>query len=316
MLFRSGSFKFKATKVGKETALAQIVRIVEEAQGSKAPIQRMADIISAYFVPVVIAISVVTFLSWYFIVEPGEFTKALLPAIAVLVIACPCALGLATPTSIMVGTGKGAENGILIKGGEHLENAHKINTVVLDKTGTITKGEPEVTDIIATFIAKEELLRLAASAERNSEHPLAEAIVGYARNQGIELREAIDFKAIPGHGIEVKVDGKLIFLGNRKLMKDKEINIEKLAMIADNYEGQGKTAMLVAVDGKAAGVIAVADTVKKSSLSAIKELKEMGIEVIMITGDNKKTALAIANQVGIDKVLAEEIGRASCRERV
>ncbi|KJS84383.1 MAG: ATPase P [Peptococcaceae bacterium BICA1-8] len=302
---KHGSFKFKATKVGKETALAQIVRIVEEAQGSKAPIQRMADIISAYFVPVVIVIAVVTFLSWYFIVEPGEFTKALLPSIAVLVIACPCALGLATPTSIMVGTGKGAENGILIKGGEHLENAHKINTVVLDKTGTITKGEPEVTDITATFIAKEELLKLAASAERNSEHPLAEAIVDYAKNQGIELGEAVDFKAIPGHGIEVKVDGRLILLGNRKLMKDKGINIKNLAVIADNLEGQGKTAMLIAVDGKAAGIIAVADTVKESSRSAIKELKEMGIEVIMITGDNKKTALAIASQVGIDKVLAE-----------
>ena len=302
---KHGSFKFKATKVGKETALAQIVRIVEEAQGSKAPIQRMADLISAYFVPVVVSISVVTFLVWYFLVDPGNFTNALLPAISVLVIACPCALGLATPTSIMVGTGKGAENGILIKGGEHLENAHKINTVVLDKTGTITKGEPEVTDLVALFMEKKELLKLAASAEKASEHPLAEAIVRYAREQGIALSDGAGFQAIPGKGIRVNVDGKEVLLGNKKLMQDNQVDIGVLVSQSERMEAEGKTAMLIAVDGKAAGIIAVADTVKESSRDAIKELKAMGIEVIMITGDNSKTAQAIAKQVGIDRVLAE-----------
>jgi len=302
---KHGSFKFKATKVGKETALAQIVRIVEEAQGSKAPIQRMADVISAFFVPVVVGIAAVTFLVWYFAVNPGNFTGALLPSIAVLVIACPCALGLATPTSIMVGTGKGAENGILIKGGEHLENAHKINTVVLDKTGTITKGEPEVTNIEAIGLDKNELLKLAATAEKNSEHPLAQAIVSYAQGREMELGEGQDFKAIPGHGIQVQVEGKKVLLGNRKLMQDNEVDIKELLVTAERLESEGKTAMLVAVDNKAAGVIAVADTVKESSRDAIKELKDLGIEVIMITGDNKKTAQAIAKQVGIEKVLAE-----------
>lgn len=302
---KHGSFKFKATKVGRETALAQIVRIVEEAQGSKAPIQRMADIISAYFVPVVVVIAVVTFLVWYFFVDPGNIVNALLPTISVLVIACPCALGLATPTSIMVGTGKGAENGILIKGGEHLENAHKVNTVVLDKTGTITKGEPEVTDIEAIGMEKETLLQLAATAEKNSEHPLAQAIVDYAQNQGITLGEVQDFQAIPGKGIETNIIGKKILLGNKKLMQDNGIDIGELISVSERLESEGKTAMLVALEGKGAGVIAVADTVKESSRDAIQELTKLGIEVIMITGDNKKTAQAIAKQVGITKVLAE-----------
>lgn len=302
---KHGSFKFKATRVGRETALAQIVRIVEEAQGSKAPIQRMADIISAYFVPVVVGIAVMTFLGWYFIARPGDFTSAILPSIAVLVIACPCALGLATPTSIMVGTGKGAENGILIKGGEHLENAHKINTVVLDKTGTITKGEPEVTDVIAMGMSNEELLMVAASAEKGSEHPLAEAIVRYAKEQEIILAEATEFQAIPGHGIMVNVANKKILLGNRRLMLENQIDISGLLKETEKLENEGKTAMLASVDGQAAGVIAVADTVKENSRDAIHELKAMGIEVIMITGDNTKTAHAIAKQVGIERVLAE-----------
>ncbi|MGI6226247.1 MAG: heavy metal translocating P-type ATPase [Peptococcales bacterium] len=302
---KHGSFSFEATKVGKETALAQIVRIVEEAQGSKAPIQRMADVISAFFVPVVVGIALLTFLIWYFLISPGNFTNALLPAIAVLVIACPCALGLATPTSIMVGTGKGAENGILIKGGEHLENAHKINTVVLDKTGTITKGEPEVTDIIPIGITQEELLKIAATAEKSSEHPLAQAIVSYAQGQGIELGRAEEFQAVPGHGINVNIDGKKVLLGNRRLMQENQVNTQELINEAEKLEGEGKTAMLVAVDGVAKGIIAVADTVKESSRAAIEELKALGIEVIMITGDNEKTAQAIAKQVGILNVLAE-----------
>jgi len=311
---KHGSFKFKATKVGRETALAQIIRIVEEAQGSKAPIQRMADVISAYFVPFVVGIAVVTFLVRYFFVDPGNIVNALLPSISVLVIACPCALGLATPTSIMVGTGKGAENGILIKGGEHLENAHKINTVVLDKTGTITKGEPEVTDIEAVGMTKEQLLKLAATAEKNSEHPLAQAIVNYARKQGIPLGQGQDFQAIPGKGVMVNIDGKKVLLGNRKLMQDNGIDISPLLAKAEQLEDEGKTAMLMAVNGEAKGAIAVADTVKESSRDAIQELIKMGIEVIMITGDNKKTAQAIAKQVGITKVLAEVLPENKAQE--
>ncbi|MFZ7102365.1 MAG: heavy metal translocating P-type ATPase [Peptococcaceae bacterium] len=303
---KHGSFQFKATKVGRDTALAQIVKVVEEAQGSKAPIQRMADIISAYFVPVVVGIAAVTFLVWYFLVTPGQFSEALLPSIAVLVIACPCALGLATPTSIMVGTGKGAENGILIKGGEHLENAHKINTVVLDKTGTITKGEPEVTDIVvAGEFAEREFLRMAAAAEKNSEHPLAEAIIKYARERDVDLPEVSQFQAVPGHGIIVNVENSQVLIGNRKLMADMKIALGGIEESADQLEGEGKTAMLVAVEGKAAGIIAVADTVKESSQGAIRELQEMGLTVIMITGDNKRTAESIAKQAGIARVLAE-----------
>ena len=312
---KHGGFKFKATKVGKDTALAQIIKVVEEAQGSKAPIQRMADVISAYFVPVVIAISFLTFVIWYFIAAPGQFTEALLPAIAVLVIACPCALGLATPTSIMVGTGKGAENGILIKGGEHLENAHKINTVVFDKTGTVTKGEPQVTDIlVAQGITEEELLVYAASVEKNSEHPLAQAIVQYSQKRGLELLEVKDFQAIPGHGVQGQIEGKRILLGNRKLMEKNQINIDAFLPNLEKLEGEGKTAMLVALDIDLAGILAVSDTVKESSARAIKKLKEMGIEVVMITGDNRRTAQAIANQVGIEKVLAEVLPEKKAEE--
>jgi Cu+-exporting ATPase len=303
---KHGTFKFEATKVGKDTALAQIIKIVEDAQGSKAPIQRLADVISAYFVPAVIAIAVITFLVWYFFVDPTNFTRALINFTAVLVIACPCALGLATPTSIMVGTGKGAENGILIKGGEHLEKAHKLTAVVLDKTGTITKGQPELTDVIAlNSFDRQEVLRIAAITEKGSEHPLAEAIVKGAENQGFKLASPEDFCAIPGHGVEAKIEGKLVLLGNRKLMKDRKIAVDQFEQDIVKLEEQGKTAMLMAIEDKMAGIIAVADTVKDNSKVAIKELLDLGIEVYMITGDNKRTAHAIAKQVGITNVLAE-----------
>ena len=303
---KHGSFKFEATKVGKDTALAQIIKIVEDAQGSKAPIQRLADIISAYFVPAVIVIAIATALVWYFIVDPGNFTRALINFTAVLVIACPCALGLATPTSIMVGTGKGAENGILIKGGEHLENAHKLDTVVLDKTGTITKGQPEVTDVLSLIsLSENEILRIAAITEKGSEHPLGEAIVKRGKEVFGELPDAQHFAAIPGHGVEATVDNKSILLGTRKLMRERNVAIEQIEDKMSELENQGKTAMLMAMDGTIAGIIAVADTVKENSAEAIRELQAMGIDVVMITGDNRRTAQAIAKQVGITHVLAE-----------
>lgn len=303
---KHGTFKFAATKIGKDTVLAQIIKVVEEAQGSKAPIQRMADIISAYFVPVVIGIAVLTVLLWYLVLDPGNFNRAIINFTAVLVIACPCALGLATPTSIMVGTGKGAENGILIKGGEHLENAHKLHTVVLDKTGTITKGEPEVTDIFSfNAMPAKELLRLAAIVEKASEHPLGEAITKRGKEVFGELPDALEFTAIPGRGVEAKVDGKAILIGTRKLMKEKNIPVDQIEEKMSELENQGKTAMIMAMENSIAAVIAVADTVKENSREAIRELQEMGIEVVMITGDNKRTAQAIAKQVGITHVLAE-----------
>lgn len=312
---KHGTFKFRATKVGSDTVLAQIIRIVEEAQGSKAPIQRMADIISGKFVPAVIAIAVITFVGWYFFGDRGNLTRALLNMTAVLVIACPCALGLATPTSIMVGTGKGAEYGILIKGGEQLERAHKLQAVVLDKTGTITKGEPEVTDVISlTDLTEDEVLRLAASAERGSEHPLGQAIIDGARARNIILAEPVDFAAIPGHGIEARVDGQFVLLGNRKLMKDRGINTAAVEAEIQDLENQGKTAMLLAIDGQLSGIVAVADTVKPSSAKAISALQKLGIEVYMLTGDNRRTAEAIAKQVGIDHVLAEVLPADKARE--
>jgi len=314
---KHGTFKFTATRVGKDTALAQIIRIVEEAQGSKAPIQRLADIISSRFVPAVVGVAILTFLGWYFTADPGNFTRALINMTAVLVIACPCALGLATPTSIMVGTGKGAENGILIKGGEHLENAHKLQVIVLDKTGTITKGEPELTDILVfNGFAEEELLRLAAGAERGSEHPLGEAVVAGARARGLELSQPKAFAAIPGHGIEAVVDERRVLVGNRKLMLDHGIEIDDIEAEISRLEAEGKTAMLVAVDGTLAGVVGVADTVKPESRSAIEAMKRMGLSVYMITGDNIRTAAAIAKQVGIDpdRVLAEVLPEDKARE--
>lgn len=315
---KHGSFKFEATKVGSDTALAQIIKIVEEAQGSKAPIQRLADVISAYFVPTVVGVAIVTFLAWYFLADPGNLARALINFTAVLVIACPCALGLATPTSIMVGTGRGAENGILIKGGEHLEKTHALNTIILDKTGTITRGEPSLTDVLITEggLNKQELLRLVASAERASEHPLGEAIVKGANEWGIELVEPQNFEAIPGHGIVAKLEDKTLLIGNRRLMSSRNIEISGLENQVDALEGEGKTAMLVAIDEKAAGVVAVADTVKETSAEAIKALQQMGIQTIMITGDNRRTAEAIARQVGIppENVSAEVLPQDKARE--
>ncbi|RDW18255.1 copper-translocating P-type ATPase [Oceanobacillus arenosus] len=298
---KNGSIQMEATKVGKDTALASIVKMVEDAQGSKAPIQRLADVISGYFVPIVVGVALLTFIVWIAFVEPGQFEPALVAAIAVLVIACPCALGLATPTSIMVGTGKAAENGILFKGGEHLERTHQLEAIVLDKTGTITKGKPEVTD----FTGDEEALQLLASAERGSEHPLAEAIVAYATEQAIDLAEVDDFKSIPGHGIEAIISGNNILVGNRKLMQENQIDVGGAEIELVDYEVDGKTAMLVAVNGIYRGIVAVADTIRETAPQAIKELKEQGLEVIMLTGDNERTAKAIAKQVGIDQVIAQ-----------
>lgn len=303
---KTGTFRFKATRVGRETALAQIIGIVEEAQGSKAPIQRFADIVSGYFVPAVAGVAFLTFLVWYFFVGAGNFTRALINFTAVLVIACPCALGLATPTSIMVGTGKGAENGILIKGGEHLENAHNINTVVLDKTGTITKGEPAVTDIISfTGQSEEALLQLAATAEKGSEHPLGQAIVRKAKALGLTVGDPEYFQAIPGQGVEVKFKAQRILIGTRKMMREHNIAIEDVVTQVETLEAQGKTAMFMALEQQLAGIIAVADTVKEHSGEAIRDLADMGIEVWMLTGDNSRTAQSIARQVGIDHVMAE-----------
>ncbi|MFD1168862.1 heavy metal translocating P-type ATPase [Oceanobacillus caeni] len=298
---KNGSIEMEATKVGKDTALASIVKVVEEAQGSKAPIQRLADVISGYFVPIVVGIAILTFIIWITLVEPGQLEPALVAAIAVLVIACPCALGLATPTSIMVGTGKAAESGILFKGGEHLEGTHELEAIVLDKTGTITKGKPEVID----FSGDEETLQLLASAEKGSEHPLAEAIVAYATENNIDFLEVEHFEAVPGHGIEAKISGKNILVGNRKLMNDHQINTAGYEEKLVNYETDGKTAMLIAIDGEYRGTVAVADTIKETAPEAIKQLKDLGIEVFMLTGDNERTAKAIAKQVGIDQVIAE-----------
>ncbi|MEH6995581.1 heavy metal translocating P-type ATPase [Neobacillus drentensis] len=302
---KNGLIKYKATRVGKDTALAQIIKLVEDAQGSKAPIAKMADIISGYFVPVVIGIAIAGALAWYFFAgETGVFSLTIF--ISVLVIACPCALGLATPTAIMVGTGKGAEYGVLIKSGVALETAHKIKTIVFDKTGTITEGKPKVTDVVVTSeITEEYLLQLAASAEKGSEHPLGEAIVKDAEERGIEFKNLDFFKAIPGHGIEVEMDGKHILLGNRKLMVERGISLKDLEVTSDRLAGEGKTPMYVSIDGRMAGIIAVADTVKENSKKAIEQLHKMGIEVAMITGDNRRTAESIAKQVGIDRVLAE-----------
>lgn len=302
---KHGSFKFKATKVGKETTLAQIIKVVEDAQGSKAPIQRMADIISGYFVPAAVLIAVLSFVTWYFFLG-ASFQEALINFTAVLVIACPCALGLATPTSIMVGTGRGAENGILYKGGEHLERAHKTDTVVLDKTGTITKGEPELTDVLTLAqFSRSELLTLTASIEKNSEHPLGQAIVKAAKEEGLELNNVNDFEAIPGHGLKAVYDGSEVLIGTRKLLRENNVSFENNEMDMAKLEEDGKTAMLVSVDQQLVGIIAVADQVKESSKEAVRQLKEMGYTVIMLTGDNQRTAKAIAKQVNIDHVFSE-----------
>ncbi len=300
-----GSFRFRATKIGEETVLAQIIRLVEEAQASKAPIQRLADVVASYFVPAVMAVAGATFVVWLIVGPSPALTYALLSAVAVLIIACPCALGLATPTAIMVGTGKGAESGVLIRGAEALERGHKVQAAVMDKTGTITEGKPRVTDVLVGDGQPEEVLRLAASAERGSEHPLGEAIVAEAKERGLALAEAKDFVAVPGLGVQAQVDGRQVLLGNLSLMQQRSAKLNGLETTADELLAQGKTAMFVAADGRVLGVIAVADTVKEGAREAIAELKAMGIEVIMLTGDHRRTAEAIARQVGVDRVLAE-----------
>jgi len=303
---KNGFLKIEATKVGKDTALAQIIKVVEEAQGSKAPIQRLADQISGVFVPIVVGIAVITFLVWYFMVVPGDFAEALEKMIAVLVIACPCALGLATPTSIMAGSGRSAEFGILFKGGEHLEMTHRINTVILDKTGTVTNGKPVLTNVnVVSSLDETEFLALVGSAEKQSEHPLAEAIVAGIKEKGIALKDVQSFEAIPGFGIRASVEGRELLVGTRKLMNKFQVEIADALEKMDALEREGKTAMLVAIDGKFAGMVAVADTIKDTSKAAVKRMKEMGLEVIMITGDNQQTAKAIAAEVGIDHVIAE-----------
>jgi Cu+-exporting ATPase len=295
----NGSIEFRAEKVGSETALARIIKFVEEAQGSKAPIQDFADWVSSWFVPAVVAIAVLTLIGWLF--TGATVTFSLLAAVSVLVIACPCALGLATPTGIMVATGKGAEHGILIRGGEPLEAANKIHTIVFDKTGTLTKGKPEVTDIIATKGSENDVLRIAASLEQGSEHPLAESIVQHAKTKNMSLASADNFKAIPGHGVEGAIGGALYYLGNRKLMERENIALGDIEQKLQQLEGEGKTAMLLAEKNGVIGIVAVADTVKDTSKEAVTQLQAMGIEVYMITGDNRRTAEAIAAKLGIKK---------------
>ncbi|MFD2132222.1 heavy metal translocating P-type ATPase [Pseudogracilibacillus auburnensis] len=304
---KNGSLQLKATNVGKDTALAQIVKVVEDAQGSKADIQRLADKISGVFVPIVVVVAIATFLIWYFVVTPGDFRSSLIPMISILVIACPCALGLATPTSIMAGSGRAAEMGLLYKGGEHLETTQSIDTVVLDKTGTVTKGEPTLTDLVVTDgFQEKDVLQLVGTAENQSEHPLAQAIVRGVEEKNIALLEAESFEALPGYGIRAVIEGKELFAGTRKLMREQEISIlDETEKMMEKLEQDGKTAMLIAIAGQIAGVIAVADTVKETSKEAIARMHKLGLEVIMLTGDNERTADAIAKQVDIDQVIAE-----------
>ncbi|HJU53005.1 MAG TPA: heavy metal translocating P-type ATPase [Pyrinomonadaceae bacterium] len=313
---KTGSFRFEATKVGRDTALQQIVKLVQDAQGSKAPIARTADIISGIFTPVVICISIITFVVW-FVAAPVDtrFTMALVNAVSVLIIACPCALGLATPTAIMVGTGKGAEHGVLIKGGESLETAHKLRAIVLDKTGTITRGEPSLTDIVAVgFVSEEELLRLAAAAEVGSEHPLGEAIVRAARERGLSFSEASAFNAIAGHGIEALVEGHQLLLGNAKLVRERGVSLDEFTERAEALSAEGKTPMYVVIDGRLAGILSVADPVKPESKEAVAMMRRMDLEVLMITGDNRRTAEAVAKEVGVSRVLAEVLPEGKARE--
>ncbi|MGP7816424.1 heavy metal translocating P-type ATPase [Niallia sp. 01092] len=310
---KNGFIKIKAIKVGKETALSQIIKVVEEAQGSKAPIQRLADTISGVFVPVVVGIAVLTFFIWFFAVDPGNFSEALEKLIAVLVIACPCALGLATPTSIMAGSGRAAEFGILFKGGEHLEMTHKIDTVLLDKTGTVTNGAPVLTDV-QTVLDEDYFLSLVASAESQSEHPLAQAIVSGVKEKNIPLKMVSAFEAIPGYGIKATVESEEVLVGTRRLMCKNNIPIDSIVLEMDALESQGKTAMLAAVNGKFAGMVAVADTIKESSKEAVERIKQLGVDVIMITGDNQKTAQAIAAQAGIEQVIAEVLPEGKAEE--
>ncbi|HEY7546041.1 MAG TPA: heavy metal translocating P-type ATPase, partial [Blastocatellia bacterium] len=312
---KTGSFRFVATKVGRDTALRQIVRLVEEAQGSKAPIAKLADKISGIFTPTVILIAIATFVIWFF-VSPAEtrLSAALMNFVSVLIIACPCALGLATPTAIMVGTGRGAQLGILIKGGETLERAHRLQTVVLDKTGTITEGRPDVTDLMTDGIAEEELLRLVASAERASEHPIGEAIVREAERRNIELSDVKEFNALAGHGVEAVVDGRNILLGNERLMRERHVSLNGLNERAARLADEGRSPMFASIDGRAAGLVAVADRINPRSKAAIDAMKRMGLEVAMITGDNRRAALRVAREVGIEKVLAEVLPEGKAEE--
>lgn len=303
---KTGSFKFEATKVGRETALAQIIKLVEDAQGSKAPIQRLADKVASIFVPAVILIALTTFALWMVFGPKPSFTMALLSFVAVLIIACPCAMGLATPTAIMVGTGRGAENGILIKGGESLETIHRVKTIIFDKTGTLTQGKPVVTDIVVNNgFTEEQVLLWAASVEKGSEHPLGEAIVNAAKEKKLPLQPTEDFQAIPGQGVKARLDGQNLLLGNLKLMEENEVRVDGLREAAEKLANEGKTPMIVAHNGKAAGILAVADTLKPNSREAVEALHRLRLEVIMITGDNERTARAIAAEIGIDRFFAE-----------
>lgn len=312
---KNGFLKIKATKVGRDTALAQIIKVVEEAQGSKAPIQRLADRISGIFVPIVVGIALITFIIWFTFVTPGHFAEALEKLIAVLVIACPCALGLATPTSIMAGTGRSAELGILFKSGEHLETTHRLTTILLDKTGTITNGAPVLTDIIVEKgFFKERFLSLVLAAEKQSEHPLAQAIVSALTARTVNRLEVEEFKSIPGFGIHAKVDGDVIVAGTRKLMNKYNIPVDHALKQVEELEEKGKTVMLVAVNDQYAGMVAVADTIKDTSREAVMRLKDLGLEVILITGDNERTAKAIADEAGIDHVVAEVLPEEKAKE--
>jgi Cu+-exporting ATPase len=303
---KSGSFKFEANKVGKDTALAQIIKLVQDAQGSKAPIQRLADVIAGYFVPVVISLAILTFIIWFDFGPAPALTFSLMNFVAVMIIACPCALGLATPTAIIVGTGKGAEMGILIKGGESLETAHKINSIVFDKTGTLTKGEPEVTDVIPlNNTSFKDVLYYAGSAEKNSEHPLGEAIVHKAKQEHIELKASEEFQSITGFGIEAKIGGKNILLGNSDLLANRKIEIGDSSLRSKELSEDGKTPIFLSIDEKVSAIIAIADTLKENSKEAVDQLHKLGLEVVMLTGDNRRTAEAIARKVGIDRVLSE-----------
>ncbi|MDR6724722.1 Cu+-exporting ATPase [Paenibacillus amylolyticus] len=315
-LNKNGMLRLRATRVGADTALSQIIKVVEQAQGSKAPIQRIADVISGIFVPIVVGIAVVTFLIWYFFASPGDFAGSLEKAIAVLVIACPCALGLATPTSVMAGSGRAAEYGILFKGGEHLESAQQIQTVVLDKTGTVTQGKPVLTDVVtASDWTEMELLQRVGAAEQNSEHPLAEAIVEGIRGKDIALSPSEQFENIPGYGVRAHVQGQEILVGTRRLLADAKVNVpDGIVTQMNQLEEQGRTAMLVAIDGSWAGIVAVADTIKETSREAVSRLQAMGIDVIMITGDNERTARAVAEQAGIHNVLAEVLPEGKAAE--
>lgn len=311
----TGSFKFRAMKVGKDTALAQIVKMVQDAMGSKAPIARLVDVVSSYFVPAVMIISILTFLAWFNFGPSPVLSFAIVTAVTVLIIACPCAVGMAVPMSLVAGVGKGAEHGVLIRNGEALQTASQLNVVVLDKTGTITKGKPELTDTVAANgFEVATLLHYAASADQLSEHPLAQAIVEGARNQGAALAEPTEFEAVPGHGVETRVDGRWVLVGNIKLMRRHNVDTSAVEADAQRLQGEGKTAMYVAIDGCAAGMVAVADTIKEDSIQAVRVMQDMGLEVIMLTGDNERTALAIARQVGIQRVLADVLPEDKAQE--